>query len=103
MKTTDLIKGQFTPEEAREILCDMLKSKINFHNIKSLSSLVRFNQPSPESELRIQELQEAREQLLALIQQAEDLNMDLHIESTINVSFQLKEQSAEVCSKAGDY
>lgn len=96
MKTTNLITDLYTPDEAKEILLDMVKSKINFHNIKSLSALVRFNQPDPESESRIKELQEAREELLALIQQAENDNLNLRIESTIKVSFVAQEQAEEV-------
>lgn len=100
MKTTKLISGMFAPNEAKEILFDMLTSKINFHNVKNLSSLVRFNHPNPESELRIKELRETREQLLALIQKATDDNLHLRIESTIEISFQAQDQAEEVCSKA---
>lgn len=100
MKTTKLITGLYTPDEAKEILLDMVKSKINFHNIKSLSALVRFNRPDLESESRIKELQETREELLALIQQAENDNLNLRIESTIKVSFEAQEHPEEISSKA---
>lgn len=100
MKTTKLISGSFTPDEAKEILFDMLTSKINFHNVKSLSSLVRYNHPNLESESRIKELQEIREQLLELIQQAADDHLNLKVEATIEISFQ--DQVEEVCSKAED-
>lgn len=100
MKTTKLISGSFAPDEAKEILFDMLTSKINFHNLKSFSSLIRFNHPNLESESRINELRETREQLLALVQQAADDNLNLRIESTIKVSFEAQEQAEELCSKA---
>lgn len=100
MKTTKLITGLYTPDEAKEILLDMVKSKINFHNIKSLSALVRFNKPDLESESRIKGLQKTREELLALIQQAENDNLNLRIESTIKVSFEAQEQPEEISSKA---
>jgi hypothetical protein len=102
MKTTNLISGLFAPDEAKEILLDMLTSKINFHNVKSLSSLVRYNQPNLESESRIKELQESREQLLAVIQKAAEENLHLRIESTVKISFEAQEQPKEVCSKAED-
>lgn len=100
MKTTKLISGSFAPDEAKEILNDMLTSKINFHNIKSFRSLVRFNHPHLASEARIKELQETREQLLALVQQAEEDNLNLRIESTINISFEARDHLKKVCSKA---
>lgn len=102
MKTTKLISGSFTPDEAKEILFEMLTSKINFHNVKSLSSLVRFNNPNLESELRIKELQQTKEQLIELIQQALADNLNLNVEATIEISFQAKDQVKEVCSKAED-
>lgn len=100
MKTTKLISGSFAPDEAKEIIFDLLTSKINFHNIKSFSSLIRFSHPNLESELRIKELKETREQLLALVQQAAGDKLNLRIESTIKVSFEAQEQPEEICSKA---
>lgn len=102
MKTTKLVSGLFAPGEAKEILFDMLTSKINFHKVKNLSSMVRYNRPNLESELRIKELQETREQLLVLFQQAEDDNLNLRIESTVEISFEAQDQPEEVCSKAGN-
>lgn len=103
METTKLIKGSFSPIDAKDILLNMVDSKINFHKIKSLSSLVRWNQPSQKSEQRIKELKEAKEQILALIEKAEKEGCSLKIESTINLSLEAKKQTEEIYSKAENY
>lgn len=99
MKTTKLITGQFTPSEAKEILLNLVNTKINFHKIKSMSSMVRCNQLDADSELKILALEKAKEQLLATLQQASNENCNLNIESTINISFEAKEQLGKVYSK----
>lgn len=103
MKTTKLITGQFTPSEAKDVLLSLVDTKINFHKIKSLSSMIRCNKPEAESELRILALKEAKEQILAIIQQAINEDCTLNIESTINISFEPKDQEEELCSKAETY
>ena len=106
METTKLIKGSFSPIDAKDLLLNMVDSKINFHKIKSLSSLVQCNQPNKESEQRIKELKEAKEQILAIIEKAEKDGRSLRIESTINLSLEAKEQEKEyeeICSKAENY
>lgn len=81
--------------EAKEILLKLVDSKINFHNIQSLSTYVRFGQANIESELRIKELKEAREQITALIQKAIDDNSTIEIGSTIDIAFKTKAQPEE--------
>lgn len=106
MKTTKLIQGSFSPIDAKEILLNMVDTKINFHKIKSLSSLVQCNQPNQESEQRIKELKEAKEQILAFIEKAKKEGCSLRVESTINLSLEAKEQAEEdkeICSKAENY
>lgn len=103
MKTTKLINGLYTPDEAKEILLTMVDSKINFHKLKSLSSLVRCNQPNEESEGRINELKEAKSQLLELIQKAREENTHLRIESTVHISPEGQEPAEAVCLKTEEY
>lgn len=106
METTKLIKGSFSPIDAKDILLNMVDSKINFHKIKSLSSLVQCNQPNKDSEQRIKELKEAKAQILAIIKKAEKEDRSLRIESTISLSLEAKEQekeNEEICSKAENY
>lgn len=106
MKTIKLIKGSFSAHEAKEILLNMIDGKINFHKIKSLSSLVQSNQPNQVSEQRIQELKESKEQFLAFLEKAKKEGRSISIESTINLSLEVNEQAVEekgICSTAENY
>ena len=66
-ETIDLIKGTFTPSEARDLLLDLLNSKINFHNKKDWSSRERFGKPVADSEQRLKLLRESRSKVETLI------------------------------------
>lgn len=66
-ETIDLIRGSFAPSEARDILLDLLNSKINFHNLKNWSSRERFGKPDPDSEQRLKHLQASRSKVNTLI------------------------------------
>jgi hypothetical protein len=62
MKTTreiKLIDGDFTPSEAKALLLNMLNYKLNFHNIKKLSSYERYGKEDEFSLNRIKELNES--------------------------------------------
>lgn len=95
MTTISLILGEYTPMEAKEILLKMLDSKINLHNLQSLSAYVRFGKPNIESELRIKELKEARNKINALALKAAEDNSSVVIESTIDIAFKAKVQPEE--------
>ncbi len=82
------IEGKFSPEEAKEVLVDLINHKINFHSLKNFSSEERFGKPVEGSKKRIEELKESREKIILLIQQAVDKNKNLRIESSINISFE---------------
>ncbi|MGK7392502.1 MAG: hypothetical protein ACNS60_19260 [Candidatus Cyclobacteriaceae bacterium M2_1C_046] len=103
MQTTKLITGHFSPSEAKEILLTMVDTKINFHKIKSLSSMIRCNEPDVESEIRIQALKESKKQILEAIQHAADNNYNLKVESTIDLTFEPKDQEEEVLSNSESY
>lgn len=103
METIKLINGKFTPEEAKEILLDLIAKKINFHNLKNFSSEVCYSQPDAESRKRIKELQEAKAQVLTLVREAKEEQSHLVIESTIRIAFADKGQVIELCSEAESY
>lgn len=66
-ETIDLIKGTFTPGDARDILLDLLNNKINFHNMKTWSSRERFGKPDADSEQRLKQLEESRNKVGTLL------------------------------------
>ena len=82
------IEGKFSPQEAKEVLVDLINHKINFHSLKNFSSEERFGKPVEGSQKRIEELKESREKIISIIQQAVDKNTNLRIESSINIAFE---------------
>ncbi|TXK50064.1 hypothetical protein FVR03_05535 [Pontibacter qinzhouensis] len=95
MTTINLIMGDYTPMEAKETLLDVVNSKINFYKLQNFSAQVRFGKPDTASESRVNELEEARAQIIALIQKAQEASSSLKIESTINVAFEAKGQPGD--------
>ncbi len=80
-----LIEGAFSPEDAREVLMNAYTSKINFHNLKNLTS---FEMVGKEDELavkRITELKSVLSQVRELIAEAKEKDMKLVIHSTISI------------------
>jgi len=80
-----LIDGVFAASEAREVLSELLNFKINFHHMKNFSSEERFQKPDQHSNERLQDLKNTRAQLMALIEQAEEKNLKVKIDSKIFV------------------
>ncbi|MFM6926550.1 MAG: hypothetical protein ACKOU7_13670 [Ferruginibacter sp.] len=79
------IEGIFSPDEAKEILMNMIKSKINFHNIKNWSSNERFGKDDETAKRRIPELKKDLEKLETILAEAKTLNKKLIVDSEINI------------------
>ncbi|WP_276499016.1 hypothetical protein [Pontibacter litorisediminis] len=103
METIKFIQGSFTCEEAKEILLEVITKKINFHNLKNFSSIIRFEKPDEDSKRRLEELKEAKEKVLLLVEEAKRSNSSLVIESTINIMLEAREQPEAACSEAESY
>ncbi|HOY42134.1 MAG TPA: hypothetical protein PK546_01570 [Chitinophagales bacterium] len=88
VQTLNLISGTFAPNEAKEILLEMIKSKINFHNLRNFSSEIRYNRPDLQSKRRIEELTEAKEILLDMISDAKRDSKKIKIEAELLVTFE---------------
>ncbi len=100
MESIKFISGNFTPSEAQEVLLDAINKKINFYNLKNFTSQVRYDEPDPVSEVRMEELREARARILEVIQVAKEESRDVVIESAILVATVSRNQNAVVCSEA---
>lgn len=87
-ETIDLIKGTFTPRDAREVLLSLLNSKIKFHQLKDWSSRERFGTPDAESEQRLKSLKDARsktETLLSTLISKDNNEKSVTLNSTIEI------------------
>ena len=87
-ETIELIKGTFTPNEAREILLQLLNSKINFHNLKNWSSRERFGKPDTYSQQRLKHLEESRKKVELLISKSVNEEKTITINSSIEINIE---------------
>ena len=85
-----LIAGDFTPEEAKEILTHHFTTKINFHQTKNFSSLERFGSYDKSALKRIPELNESLAIINQLIENAKKNNETITIQSEVSISFSKK-------------
>ena len=80
-----LIEGKFSPEDAKEILLELINHKINFHKLKNFSSEERFGQSIEGSKKRIEYLKKAKQKIVKIIDKANDNNNNLRLESSIEI------------------
>lgn len=88
VQTLQLISGTFTPEDALEVLSDMIRSKINYHNLKNYTSIIRHDEEDQASIQRIKELSEMKEEISCQIKTASLLNKKIRIYSSVNIEFE---------------
>lgn len=89
MNKTDkltFIEGTFTDAEAKEILMNVFSTKINFHQIKNLSSQERFGKVDVAASKRIIALKKGLEKAMEMITEANKNNKKLTIKSEINIT-----------------
>lgn len=84
-ETLTIIDGNFTYEDAKEILTEIFSSKINFHKIKNWSSQERFGKEDEIAQKRIPALINEMEKLQAILSEAKKYNKQLVISSEINI------------------
>ncbi len=80
-----LIDGEFTQEEAREILIHLISYKIKFHNQKIFSISERYGEKDEKSMKRIVQLTKTMDELKEML---DELKSDDHLDvtSTIQVT-----------------
>ncbi|MFN8359953.1 MAG: hypothetical protein U0264_08550 [Candidatus Kapaibacterium sp.] len=84
-ETLSIIEGNFTPGEANEILSQMISSKINFHNLRNLSSQERYGKDDEISHIRIPALWKEMEKLQAIVSEAYRNGKRLAVTSAIQI------------------
>lgn len=82
-----LIEGTFSDTDAKEILLNIFKSKIQFHELKNFSSIERFGKPDEIAINRIPALKANTDKILELMLEAQKQNKKLKISSHISISF----------------
>lgn len=81
-----LISGSFNADEASRILFDLVKSKINYHNLE-IAHIKESGIGSPDkSEQRLKELRHLEKEIQHIIEEARHEKAILNIESIININ-----------------
>lgn len=81
----DLIRGEFSPEDAQEIINHMISKKISFHELRNFSSEIRFGNSDDFSQKRCEELKESQLTLSEVIQKAKEQGKMIRLESHISI------------------
>ena len=87
-----LIDGTFSETDAKEILLNIISTKIHFHSMKNFSAQERFGKDDANSVKRMADLNHDFEKIKELIDKAKATNLNLNIYSTIQISFSEKQK-----------
>lgn len=86
MQKLNLIDGEFSPTELKEVLSNLYLNKIKFHERKNFSSQERFGITESLTIKRIAELKLNMERLCEIITESEKNNHKLVVFSEIHIS-----------------
>ena len=86
-KEITLMKGEYSSDEAREILFNMFSNKINFHQMKNFSSQERFGKESKTALKRIEQLKKSMLVASKILDKAKKNNETLEILSEVKITF----------------
>lgn len=81
-----LIEGDFSQDDAKEILSNIFSSKIHFHNLKNWSSKERFGKENEIAQKRIPALKKEMEKLQAIFSEANTINKKVFLSSVVNIT-----------------
>jgi len=84
-QTEDLVRGEYSAEEAKEIVSNLIMQKINFHNLRDFSSRERYGKADENSLKRIEELKESRQLMFEIIEAAKEDGKAVKINSSITI------------------
>jgi len=90
MKKFKLIDGHFSSEESREVLMNVFSGKIQFHQMKNLSSLEFYGKDDDAALNRIAELKQSISEILKYIEEAEKQGTLLEIKADFKIQFSPK-------------
>lgn len=80
-----LIEGTFSPQDAHDVLIQLINHKINFHNKDEFSSQVRGEVSTIDSVGRKKSLELLKDRVADIIQQARNEGKQLTITGTLDI------------------
>ena len=84
-KNITLIDGQFSVEEAKEILLNVFSSKLQFHQMKNFSNYERFGTKDENGRRRIDELKESITLIKNTLEDAKNAGFELVLKSNVSI------------------
>lgn len=87
-KKISLIEGNYSPNEAKEMLLDLYHKNINLNKVKNFSSQIRFGEDDELAVERIENLTKAVNYLTQLLKDAQVENKNLVIKSVIEIAYE---------------
>jgi hypothetical protein len=86
-QNVQLVKGEFTPSEAFDIINSLVDEKINFHKLQRLQLWEgNHNYKTDQIDARINELNSEKEIVLKYINSKRNLGLKLKINGTIEIT-----------------
>lgn len=92
MEKLKLIEGKFSPMDAKELLLNLIGSKIQFHTNKNFSTEICTGTPDIISLKKIISLRSTRERMIALLDEAQANDLKVEIKSTVKIYFTEKDK-----------
>ena len=89
----ELINGQYAPDDAKDVLLALINHKINFNNMAAFSTAERTSANVEHYRKRVKQLQELRDAVINLIEEAAAGGYDLRINGSFGIT--LVEQPAK--------
>ncbi len=87
-----IIDGVFSETDAKEILLNIISTKIHFHSMKNFSAQERFGKEDAISVKRMADLNHDLEKIKEILHQAVVNNLNLSIHSNIHISLAEKQK-----------
>ena len=87
-KKINLINGEYSSFEARELLLDMCNKNIHFNKVQNFSSQIRFGEDDRKALSRISQLEESASSIAEILEEAKAYNKKLKIKSFIEIEYE---------------
>ncbi len=94
-----LIDTTYSPNEAQELIFNMIKEKKNFFKIMELANYVKFQEDPDHISLRIEQLDESKEELKKVFKDLGD-DYELEVFCPVKIVAKKKDKAAEATDSA---
>jgi len=85
-KRISLSTGNYTAQQARELLNKMIKNEQEFHKLQRYISLIRYEENCEQSNENIQRLSCAQEEINSFLEMANASGLHLKIDTSLRIS-----------------